>query len=427
MCDSVVAVGSETAAGTTLFAKNSDRPADECQPLRQFPEACHPPEARLACTHIAISQVAETYRVLGHSPWWVWGFEHGVNEHAVAIGNQTVFSKEPIEEEPGLIGMDLVRLGLERGRSAREALEVIAGLIEVHGQGGCAFSPGGGGYHNSFVLADGREAWLLETSNRRWAARRTVLDGVSNHFCIRRDWEIGSRDLASFARAEGWSAASGRLDVTAAYRNTRVPGRISEGRQRRSRVLLVPARGPHDVNSLIRILRDHLEGGAAWQPGSTADDERHFTLCAHSEPVHWTTASLVAPLPKSTEAPWPTWVSFATPCSGIFLPVYVQGVIPAILARGAEQPSDDSAWWIFKRLQDVCGVDPERHTPVLRAGWAGLEESIERRRIEVENVAEKLAASHGRDKAAAHLTDFMEDVVAEVIDRARELTYRVGD
>ncbi|MFQ5471972.1 MAG: secernin-3, partial [Dehalococcoidia bacterium] len=122
MCDALVAVGAETAAGVTLFGKNSDRKAGECQPLRQFSEASHPVRTKVRCTHLEIPQVAETYRVLGHSPWWVWGFEHGVNEHAVAIGNLTIFSNEPIEEEPGLIGMDLVRLGLERGRTAREAL-----------------------------------------------------------------------------------------------------------------------------------------------------------------------------------------------------------------------------------------------------------------------------------------------------------------
>ncbi len=119
MCDSVVAVGDQTAAGVTLFAKNSDRRGDECQSFVQFPEMNHPPEAMLNCTHIAIHQVAETYRVMGHSPWWAWGFEHGVNEYAVAIGCHRVFSKEPIDAKPGLIVMDLVRLGLERGRSAR--------------------------------------------------------------------------------------------------------------------------------------------------------------------------------------------------------------------------------------------------------------------------------------------------------------------
>jgi hypothetical protein len=170
MCDSVVAVGTETASGTTIFAKNSDRKERECQPFLQFAEASYPPRATVRCTHLEIAQVAETYRVMGHSPWWVWGFEHGVNEHAVAIGNHSVFSKEPLEEVAGLIGMDLVRLGLERGRSAREALEVIATLVETHGQAGSALAPGAGGYHNSFLLADPMEAWILgapDSSRRR--------------------------------------------------------------------------------------------------------------------------------------------------------------------------------------------------------------------------------------------------------------------
>ncbi len=115
MCDSVVAVGSETSAGMTLYGKNSDRTSGECQTFLQFSEASHSPGAKVRCTHIEIRQVAETYRVMGHSPWWVWGFEHGVNEHAVAVGNHSIFSNETIEEQPGLIGMDLVRLGLERG------------------------------------------------------------------------------------------------------------------------------------------------------------------------------------------------------------------------------------------------------------------------------------------------------------------------
>ena len=233
MCDSVVATGVMTAARQTLYGKNSDRKSSECQPFVQTSEAWHPPRARLQCTHIEIPQVPETYRVMGHSPWWVWGFEHGVNEHAVAIGNQTVFSNEPVDGAPGLIGMDLVRLGLERGRSAREALEVIATLIEAHGQGGAALTPGGAAYHNAFLLADPSEAWILETSNRRWAARRAVLDACSNHFTLGADWEIGSRDLETFARAEGWWEEPGRVDVARAYRNPHIPPRISEATRAR--------------------------------------------------------------------------------------------------------------------------------------------------------------------------------------------------
>jgi len=426
MCDSVVALASETAAGTTLYAKNSDRKPGECQPFVQFPEAHHPPGSTVRCTHVEIPEVAETYRTMGHSPWWVWGYEHGVNEHGVAIGNHTVFSNEALEEPPGLIGMDLVRLGLERGRNAREALEVIAALLETHGQGGPALAPDGPGYHNSFALADPGEAWLLETSNRRWAARRARLDALSNHLCLGAEWEIGSRDLEAFARSQRWWRSSSRIDVAAAYRNPHVPGRVSEGRQRRARELLLLRSGRHDVGSLAAILRDHGDMGAAWQPGPTAEEERFFTLCAHSDPIHQTTASLVAPLPADRTGPWPVWIAFGTPCTGLFVPVYLDGVLPAALARGGEVPEPDSAWWVFERLDEAAAADWPRHTPVVREDFAELEEKIEAERPQVEAAARAAAVTGDRDRAAAVVSEFMERVVGEALARTEALRVRIS-
>ncbi len=416
MCDALVAAPGRTTSGRTLFGKNSDRPESECQPLLQFPSAQHAPGTRLQCTHIAIPQVAETYGVVGHSPWWVWGFEHGVNEHAVAIGNLTVFSKEPVEEKLGLIGMDLVRLGLERGRSAREALEVMAGLLEAHGQGGPAFAPGAAGYHNGFAIADPEETWLLQTSNRRWAARRARTDALSNHFSLTDDWEIASRDLEAFARFEGWWSGSERLDVTRAYRNPHVPGLISEGRFARSHALLERAGDDLDAATLQAFLRDHLEGGPVRLPGSTPDEDAYYTLCMHSEPVGTTTASLVAELPSDRSTPWPVWVSFGTPCTGIFLPVYLEGVIPAVLAVGGESPDLESAWWSFKALQDAASTDFPRHTPRIRDAWKDLETRVASERVEIERGA---AADPG--EASEQLTAFMTRIWTEAIRSAREL------
>ncbi len=422
MCDSVVAVGAEAEGGVTCFAKNSDRKPGECQPLVQIAAAHHPPATRVRCTHIEIPQVAETYLAMGHSPWWVWGFEHGVNEHAVAIGNHTVFSKEPIDEEPGLIGMDLVRLALERGRDAREALEVIATLLEKHGQGGPALEPDGAAYHNSFLLADPESAWLLETSNRRWAARRVESAACSNHLSLGSDWEIGSRDLEPFARVQGWWSPTGRLDVAAAYRNPHVPPRISEGRHRTTSGRLDAERHRHDVASFQRLLRDHGEGGAVWTgQGASPDEERFFTVCAHSEPVHTTTASMVAPLPGQRPGPWPVWISFGTPCSGVFLPVYLDGLIPPRLARAGEQ----DAWHRFGRLQEAVSTDPVRYTPVVREGFAALEAAIERERVQVEHTARAAAEARDTDRAAELVTGFMLRNVDAALARADDLTARI--
>jgi len=423
VCDSVALVPARSASGVTLFAKNSDRKEGECQPFVQHAAAYHARGSHVGCTHISIPQVAETYGVMGHSPWWVWGFEHGVNEHGVAIGNQTVFSREDVEASAGLIGMDLVRLGLERGRNAREAVEVIATLLEAHGQGGAALAPAAAGYHNSFHLADPEEVWLMETSGRHWAARRAQASAMSNHMALRTDWEIGSRDLESVARAQGWWRDESRVDVAGAYRNEHVPGRISEGRQQRATELLA-AEDRHDVASLRRLLRDHHEGGIAPPVGATPDDERYFTLCMHCEPVGTTTASMIAPLPADRERPWPVWIGFATPCTGIFLPVYLHGVLPAELAHGGDEPSEASAWHVFEQLRVSVASDFTRHVPELRKRWAPLEERIELERREFEAHS---AAVDDPDERSVLASVFMQRTVDAALAMARELARELRD
>ena len=65
------------------------------------------------------------------------------------------------------------RLGLERGKSAREAMDVVCSLLDRHGQGGnCFESRYRFTYHNSFIVADRSEAWILETAGPHWAAEQ---------------------------------------------------------------------------------------------------------------------------------------------------------------------------------------------------------------------------------------------------------------
>lgn len=67
------------------------------------------------------------------------------------------------------------RLGLERGDSAWSALNVITGLLEQHGQGGaCRETTEPLSYHNTFLLVDRLEAWVLETAGKLWAAQKVT-------------------------------------------------------------------------------------------------------------------------------------------------------------------------------------------------------------------------------------------------------------
>lgn len=175
---------------------------------------------------------------------------------------------------------------------------------------------------------------MLETSGRHWAARRVRLDSMSNHLCIEADWGIASANLESFARDQGWGSESGRFDLAAAYRVPAGTGRISDRRRSRCRMLLEAERGYIARTTLERILRDHHEARPIRQPGSTSKEERFLTLCMHNEPVGTTTASLIAPLSKDRDAIQPAWISFAAPCTGLFLPIYLAGAIPAALERG---------------------------------------------------------------------------------------------
>ena len=128
--------------------------------------------------------------------------------------------------------------------------------------------------------------------------------------------------------------------------------------------------------------------------------------------------------------PWPVWISFGTPCTGVFLPVYLAGVLPGVLARGSEQPAADpagSAWWAFKQLQDATAGDFAARTPEVREGWAPFEREVEHERLAAEAEAASLQRDERFDDAARCLTAFMSRTAEAAIARASALSERFVD
>ncbi len=266
MCDCLVALAQYSRNGQTLFAKNSDRPASEKQIIR-FNPSRHDTNDVWA-THISVAPFSgKTLANVLSLPEWCWGAEHGVNEAGVAIGNETIYTVDDPRQAPdALIGMDLVRLALERATTAVEACDVIAALISEYGQGGSGHDTRGDAprrpYWSSFLVADPTDAWVVETSG-----------SVVSRLKVESTWAISNRTTIP--------------DFDAAYRHPKQPVHLLvDPRLNASRAVL--ANTPVDVEALKQHLSSHVGGDNGW------------TVCMHARHddvvVETTTASMIAEL-----------------------------------------------------------------------------------------------------------------------------------
>jgi len=319
MCDTFVAL----TDGGVLLAKNSDRDPNEAQVLEWVAARDHPPGALVRCTWIDVPQVRHTHAALVSRPWWMWGAEMGANEHGVVIGNEAVFTRG----RPGgraLLGMDLLRLALERSTTAEEAVSVMVDLLERHGQGGpCSVERPRFTYDNSFLVADPGGAIVLETAGRQWATEAVTGPGrsISNGLTI-----------PAFARSH---ADPVRTWVASASR-----------RRRLTEPLACRAAGPGDLMAALR----HHASTDPWAPPSWSP--LHGGLgapCVHAGGMltsSQTTASWVSDLRHGARH-WAT--ATGAPCTSLFKPVDVArpvdlGPSPSNVFDGA------SVWWLHELL-----------------------------------------------------------------------------
>lgn len=464
MCDSWAALADATRDGRVILGKNSDRPIFDCQPLVRYARRTWPADAQLQLEHVAIPQAAESYATLGSSPYWCWGYEEGINEFGVTIGNEAIHTKpfrraaqswpDDASVQLGVLGMDLIRLGLERGRTAAEAVSVIGELVERYGQFGSGSptrSHAEGGYDGSFLIVDPHEAWVLETAGRRWAARRVEHGSVSisNQPSIRERWDRGSEDLADYAVEMGWWPAekADAFDFARAYINDAKPRHLSHLRAMRTGQLLEAQSGDVTVDWMKRIARDHYEDTFLRGPYFDAADPDCLTVCMHNSPADFTwgntASSCVAVLPRNGDELPVFWWTPGPPCNGCYVPFFIHGrSLPAIVSAAGVQGksvtapntvepdafADDSYWWLFRELLDrtkgaavgsVPGVYPQRNA-IVRARFDALEREFE---AELPAVLQKAQAAGdtGSDAQAAVLDAFSARCVERTVAAVRGL------
>lgn len=370
MCDTFVALPNATTDGSVIFAKNSDREANEAQLLEHHPSASFEEESTLKCTYISIPQVAKTNAVLLSRPYWMWGAEMGTNEHGVVIGNEAVFTKLSVTKNGVLTGMDLVRLGLERAKTAMEAKDIIIELLTAHGQGGLAgYQDKSFTYHNSFIIADKKEAWVLETAGEFWVTKKVKSHyAISNGLTIEDDYDEIHPEAVDFARKKGW--AKKQFGFASAF-SDRLFTRFSDCKHRRSHSekYLNRDSSKTTVESAIAHLRSHHK-----EPYSPTSHLLSSSICAHAGNSHTrnasqTTGSLVAHLTQTNPIFWATATS--APCLSLFKPVWFdEEVIPKL---GEER---DSYWWTFEVLHRAVLKDFQLRSVEVKKEHALLQQAL---------------------------------------------------
>jgi dipeptidase len=151
----------------------------------------------------------------------------GLNEHGVAVRDIWSSSRPELvamtpADQTGPNYSDLARIVLERARTAREGVAIIADLIAAHG-----YADYGG---NSHLIADAGEAWVvIEFSGGKglWVAERLGPDAIRAsrpgyvgpvpvHDPHQTDF-LFPPHFVSFAREQGWYGGEGPFDANAVY------------------------------------------------------------------------------------------------------------------------------------------------------------------------------------------------------------------
>ena len=211
-CSAIIVGKAASTTGHVLVAHNEDD-YDCVIQVHKVPRIRHQAgeTIRFADAKAVIPQVEETYAY----QWSDFRCEGGisfadcfVNEWGVAVVSNSCRPCKLGEEQPADmgIGYGLRRLVAERARSAREAVEIAATLIEEYG------------YISSrtYQFCDKDEAWIFQVpTGHRYVAKRIPDDHVymiPNHFTIH-DVDFSdaghknyyfSADLVDYAMKNGW-------------------------------------------------------------------------------------------------------------------------------------------------------------------------------------------------------------------------------
>lgn len=337
-CDTMVVMGDVTSDGSIIFGKNSDREPNEPLSIRYIPSSENNNCKKVQLTYIEIDDIENKNSCILFSPGNMYGAEMGFNCHGLIIGNEALFTRIPSYNN-SLTGMDLVRLVLERCSNSFDGKNLIIYLLNKYGQGGnCGFNHKFY-YHNSFLLVDSNEGWIIETIGKDYAAKR-IRNGIytiSNKISFGNisTFDEYSMNLIDQAILNGWCKSIQDFHFEKCYSSfTYYPKELYNGfiktyfssskkRQLTSFNFIQNKYGYFNIKDMFHLLRHHHHHQQNPLNGFINND-----ICMHASfgpiKINQTTGSLVSIIPKDKNKLSTHFITCSSnPCLSIFKPIWL--------------------------------------------------------------------------------------------------------
>ncbi len=346
MCDTFYIPEEKNIYNANILCKNSDREPNEAQAIVNYKRnSIDKAKNKFIKTTYKEVPADSSNEIIISKPFQMWGAEMGVNEYGVAMGNEAVFTKIPFKKDnSGLTGMDIIRLALERTKSAKDALHYSIKLIEEYGQDACGgYENKNFYYHNSFLIIDKKEAYCLETADRFWAYKKLKdFYNISNGLTLTDDYDDIHKDAIEYAIKKNWYKKGEHFNFAKVF-SDKLYTYFSQCEVRRSITKKITLKEKIDLIDCIETLQSHGE-----------NRENHLdsmnSICLHSGGIltpSETTGSMIAILRENIITVWLTGTSH--PCLSLYKPFFFN---TNVLAKIPE-PSfeyDNSLWWKAEKI-----------------------------------------------------------------------------
>ncbi|MFH1862776.1 MAG: C69 family dipeptidase [bacterium] len=409
-----------------------------------------------------IAQVPHTYAVV-----------HLMNEYQLCISETTFDGRLELENPQGVLHYwDMMRLALQRAKTAREAIQVMTDLVEEYGYRSTG---------ESFSIADPEEAWIMEMigpgpggKGAAWVALRVPDGTISCHANKARIGEfplndprncLYSKNVISLATEKGYyDPTSGK---PFSFRDTYCPATPRNQRYADARVWSIMRRAaptlqlspdyhraaegaePYplwikpdkklDLKDVMALMRDHFEGtdydmtkGIDAGPYDSPNRWRPITWMVDSVEYVWerpistqqTGYSFISQarswLPR--EVGGVLWYGVDDTYTTCYFPLYccVTEVPKSFRTGGLDQFSWDSAWWVFNFAANFANL---RYRDMI-VDILTVRDDLEGMMLALQPAVERTAADllkSNPELAKCYLTEYSVMRGEMVVDRWRKL------